>query len=109
MIMAAMMPGIHPTSVRTVTMRSEPQPLSSTAAGGNRMQTMARSTPMGISGLGIVETASWYQRFRRARCPPHYPSGEDLTLNVSGAGILPVKALLDDLSKLSTATATLAR
>ena len=46
MIMAPKTPGIHPKSVKMVTMSTEPQPLSKTASGGNRIQSKARMMPI---------------------------------------------------------------
>ena len=43
MINAAITPGIHPHSHNSVTIRMLPQPLSYTASGGSKMQTIARS------------------------------------------------------------------
>jgi hypothetical protein len=40
---AEMMPGTHPHRVRRKTSKTEPQPLSKTARGGNRMATSTLS------------------------------------------------------------------
>jgi hypothetical protein len=46
MIIAAIIPGIQASNVKTTTSSIEPQPLSKTAAGGKRIQTMARNRLM---------------------------------------------------------------
>ena len=48
---AAMTPGIHPRQVRMKTMRNEPQPLSTTARGGKRMQRRTRQRDMMIKSV----------------------------------------------------------
>lgn len=40
------MPGIQPNKVRKVTIKIEPQPLSNTATGGNKIQNTARQKPI---------------------------------------------------------------
>jgi hypothetical protein len=45
-ISAAKIPGTHPTSVNRPTIRIVPHPLSSTASGGNNIQSIARPHPM---------------------------------------------------------------
>ena len=46
MISAAITPGIQPHNVRTKTMSNEPQPLSTTAKGGNSIARIARANDM---------------------------------------------------------------
>jgi hypothetical protein len=46
MTTAASTPGTHPASVKSVTINTEPHPLSMTAKGGNRMQNIARKQLM---------------------------------------------------------------
>jgi hypothetical protein len=41
MIRAARTPGIHPISVRKMTIRKEPHPWSTTARGGNSIASIA--------------------------------------------------------------------
>lgn len=43
---AAITPGIHPQQVRIKTSKTEPQPLSMTASGGNMMQRMTLQSDM---------------------------------------------------------------
>lgn len=49
MITAPMMPGTQPRMVSTVTITMDPQPLSSTASGGKRMQSTTRQQLMVLS------------------------------------------------------------
>ncbi len=51
MINAPMTPGTQPHRVRRNTIRTEPQPLSITARGGQMMQIITRKQPMGIFDL----------------------------------------------------------
>ncbi len=53
MINAPMTPGTQPQRVRRNTIRTDPQPLSMTARGGQMMQIITRKQPMGICDLRI--------------------------------------------------------
>ena len=51
---AAIAPGTHPNRVRSATIRTVPQPLSSTANGGNRMHRRALPQPIPFSPFLVV-------------------------------------------------------
>lgn len=53
MINAPITPGTHPQRVSRKTIRTEPQPLSMTARGGQMMQIITRKQPMGICDLRL--------------------------------------------------------
>ena len=49
MISAAITPGIHPANVRMNTISTEPQPLSTTARGGNMIDKITLNKDMNLS------------------------------------------------------------
>ena len=60
MISAAITPGIHPQMVRIKTIKMEPQPLSMTARGGNKIDR--RTLQMLISRIIEVCSAYWSKK-----------------------------------------------
>jgi len=57
MISAPMTPGTHAQSVRRKTIRNDPQPLSTTARGGKRIQRSTRQRDIGITNYELRITS----------------------------------------------------
>lgn len=65
---AAITPGTHPARVRMKVIRTEPQPLSSTAKGGKRMANKTRQKLMGLffrfANMTLKNTISYKLYFK---------------------------------------------